>query len=98
MDKLTESQAYAAMLLFLGRYCKNTKSADVAILIGSMRVVTNGGTWETFDPGYWDEWKEDIEKVLEASKSEEAWEQFIDDYLAYKITAPDGTVLRAKRG
>ena len=93
---LNEHQAYAAMILFLRRHNENTKSeGEVAALLSGMYIVAKG---DTFDPGYWDEWLEDVQRVLNASQTPEDWERFEEDHLAFLITKPDGTVWRARPG
>ena len=96
MVALTEKQAYAAMVLFLDRYCRNTRSSETGALVSGMHFVTDGDSFETFDPAYWHEWLEDVQTVLDASNTPEEWARFEDEYLAYKVTAPDGNVLRAR--
>lgn len=96
---LTEKQAYASMILFLERYMRNTKRGEVGALISGMRLATGeNGAFETFDPGYWGEWMEDVQQVLKASETPEDWEAFEDEHLVWKATAPDGTELRARLG
>jgi hypothetical protein len=94
MAMLSEKQAYAAMLLFLDRFNRNTKSeGEIGSLISGMHFVAEV---ETFDPAYWDEWLEDVQKVLAASATEEGWQRFEEKYLAYEVMAPDGTRLRVR--
>ena len=96
MATLSEKQAYAAMILFLDRYNRDTKSrGEIGSIISGMHFV---GETETFDPAYWEEWLEDVDKVLSASATEEEWERFEEEHLAYILTAPDGTRLRARAG
>ena len=99
MECLTEKQSYAAMILFLRRYSDNTKGdGNVTALLSGMRLATDGERFETFDPGYWYEWMEDIQTVLTASETPEKWLEFEEECLVYRVTAPDGTELVARIG
>src|SRR5688500_13123661 len=95
MVMLTEHQAYAAVLLFLKREYKLTGSDDVATMMSGMHLVAED---DNCDPAYWEEWMEDVEKVMDASQTAESWEEFEEKYLAYKLMSPDGTELRARPG
>lgn len=61
MAKLTEKQAFRAMVLFLEDFYKHTKSDDVAVLLGSMMFLEDG---TTADPAVWQVWLESVENIL----------------------------------
>lgn len=58
---LTERQAYDAMYAFLEEYYGQTKSGDVAALLGAMSFLPDGGT---ADPAAWQDWMKCVQKAL----------------------------------
>ena len=61
MDKLTEQQAFEAMVLFLEGFYKRTKSDDVGGLLGDLILLEDGST---ADPAAWDDWMKCVLRVL----------------------------------
>ena len=57
MQMLTDSQAYAAMFHFLDKIYQRTKSDDLGGLLGSMSLLSDGGT---ADPAIAREWNEAV--------------------------------------
>ena len=69
--KLTEQQAYRAMLKFLERHYDRTESEDVAALLGSVSLLDDGGS---ADAAALEEWRECVASVLAADKGDLAAE------------------------
>jgi hypothetical protein len=65
MPRLTEKEAFAAMVLFLEKFYETTKSDDVGALLGSMMVLGDGGT---ADPAIWEEWVECVNEILRSRR------------------------------
>lgn len=61
MEKLTERQAFEAMVLFLEDFYKRTQSDEVGGLLSDL-LISEGGT--TADPAAWEDWMESVRKVL----------------------------------
>lgn len=61
MDKLTEQQAFEAMVLFLENFYEHTKSDDVGGLLGDLILLEDGST---ADPAAWDDWMKCVSRVL----------------------------------
>ena len=61
MVRLTEKEAFDAMMVFLEKFYESTKSDDVGALLGSMIILEDGGT---ADPAVWGEWLESVQKVV----------------------------------
>lgn len=61
MKTLTDEQAYAAMFYFLERYWEREKSDEIAMLLGGMSILQDGGT---ADPAYLQDWNEAVEFAL----------------------------------
>ncbi|USD22788.1 hypothetical protein MJO52_06525 [Microbulbifer variabilis] len=59
--KLTKEQAFLAMFSFLDGYFQLTKSDDVGGLLGSMSLLSGGGSADT---GVQEEWNEAVEKAI----------------------------------
>lgn len=53
-------QAYQAMLKFLENYHENTHSDEIAGLLGSLSISSDGSP---MDPACWEEWLEAVEKI-----------------------------------
>ncbi|HAC65515.1 MAG TPA: hypothetical protein DCF68_18785 [Cyanothece sp. UBA12306] len=67
MNKLTEKQAYLAMIEFLDYYYEQTQSDEVGELLGSLQLLEDG---KPADPAMWKDWLKSIEKVnLEIAKT-----------------------------
>jgi hypothetical protein len=66
--KLTEIQAFKAMVKFLEIYYNTTCSDDVGSLLSSMQLFPEGETW---DPAIWREWVDSINYVLADSDKNE---------------------------
>ncbi|MEJ1958337.1 MAG: hypothetical protein WDM70_01850 [Nitrosomonadales bacterium] len=52
---LTREQGYAAMVFFLEKFWRETSSDDVASLLGSMAILSDGSPT---DAGLWQVWME----------------------------------------
>ncbi|USD23098.1 hypothetical protein MJO52_08175 [Microbulbifer variabilis] len=63
-SKLTKEQAFLAMYAFLDEYYQATKSEDVGGLLGSISLLSDGGS---ADPVVQNEWEEAIQKVMDGS-------------------------------
>lgn len=61
MDKLTEQQAFEAMVLFLESFYERTKSDDVGGLLGDLILLEDGST---ADPAAWGDWMKCVLRVL----------------------------------
>ncbi|MGK7883341.1 MAG: hypothetical protein AB4057_01800 [Crocosphaera sp.] len=60
MNKLTEKQAYLAMIEFLDYYYEQTQSDEIGELLGSLQLLEDGNP---ADPAMWEDWLKSIEKV-----------------------------------
>ena len=67
MERLTEKEAFDAMVLFLEKFYDSTGSDDVAVLLGSMMVLGDGGT---ADPAVRGEWAECVNEVLRSRRGQ----------------------------
>lgn len=65
-SKLTELQAFNAMVKFLEGYYERTSSDDVGSLLSEMLFLQDG---MTADPAAWHDWMEAVEKVLKEKDS-----------------------------
>lgn len=65
--KLTPKEAFEAMTMFLDMFYNDTQSDDVGALLGGMTMNEDG---QTFDPAYWHEWMECIQRVKGETPSE----------------------------
>lgn len=65
MERLTEKEAFDAMGLFLEKFCKTTESDDVAVLLGSMIVLEDGGT---ADFAVWYEWIDCVSEIIRSRR------------------------------
>ncbi len=63
---MNELQAYKVMLIFLENYYNNTKSDEIAILLGSMSLTESG---KPMDPGVWQDWINAIKSLNEGQKT-----------------------------
>ena len=61
MEKLTETEAFEAMVLFLEGFYERTQSDDVGALLGQMIILEDG---TTADPAAWDDWMRSVHRVL----------------------------------
>ncbi|MGK7882703.1 MAG: hypothetical protein AB4060_21770 [Crocosphaera sp.] len=60
MNKLTEKQAYLAMIEFLDDYYQQTQSDEIGELLGSLQLLEDG---KPADPAMWEDWLKSIEKI-----------------------------------
>jgi hypothetical protein len=61
MEKLTEKQAFLAMIEFLDTYYQQTKSDDIGALLGGLQLLEDG---KPADPAMWYDWLQSVEKIL----------------------------------
>ena len=66
MEKITEKQAFQAMVLFLEGYYERTKSDDVGAILSDLILLEDGNT---ADPAAWDDWMKGVHKVLSKSQA-----------------------------
>ena len=62
MKRFDSFTAYKAMLCFLEKQYEQTKSDDIAALLGSMQLLDDNCT---ADPAMWSEWEECVVKLLQ---------------------------------
>ena len=60
MNKLTEKQAYLAMIEFLDYYYEQTQSDEIGEILGSLQLLEDG---KPADPAMWEDWLKSIEKI-----------------------------------
>lgn len=60
MEKLTEKQAFEAMVSFLDDYYKQTQADDIGALLGSLQLLSDG---KPADPALWQDWLSSVQKV-----------------------------------
>jgi hypothetical protein len=60
-QKLTDKQAFVAMIEFLDVYYQQTQSDDIGALLGSLQLLEDG---KPADPAMWHDWLQSIEKIL----------------------------------
>lgn len=60
MNKLTEKQAYLAMIEFLDDYYEQTQSDGIGELLGSLQLLEDG---KPADPAMWEDWLKSVEKI-----------------------------------
>jgi hypothetical protein len=60
MKKLTEKQAFAAMVSFLDDYYQQTQADDIGALLGSLQLLSDG---MPADPALWQDWLASVQKV-----------------------------------
>ena len=66
MNKLTEKQAYLALIEFLDYYYEQTQADEIGELLGSLQLLEDG---KPADPAIWEDWLKSIEKInLEIAK------------------------------
>ncbi|MDE6627057.1 MAG: hypothetical protein K2K56_11895 [Lachnospiraceae bacterium] len=58
--KMTNQEAYIAMIYFLEQFYERTGSDDVGELLGDM-ILT--GNEETMDPALWNDWLQAVKKM-----------------------------------
>jgi len=83
MELLTIKQAYAVMILFLDLYYQHTKSDDIAIVLGCMKLLPDG---MSVDPAAWEDWIECAQRVQTALQTPDEWQSFEDTYLSLRLT------------
>jgi hypothetical protein len=66
MEKLSDRQAFEAMVLFLEGFYERTQSDQVGGLLSDMMAFAGG---ETADPAAWGDWLECVQKVLTSDRS-----------------------------
>jgi len=77
--RLTELQAFNAMVKFLDKYYKKTASDFVDLIYTSLSFTADGGT---ADPAFWIEWDDAVKKILQKQTSE----KHADEVLGISIT------------
>jgi len=77
--KLTELQAFNAMVKFLEEYYKETASDFMGGLISSLFFLPDGGT---ADPAFWSEWDDAVKNILQEQNSE----KYEDEFLGISVT------------
>jgi hypothetical protein len=60
MGKLTDKQAFAAMVSFLENYYQQTQADDIGALLGSLQLLSDG---KPADPALWQDWLASVQKV-----------------------------------
>lgn len=60
-SKMTQDEAYRAMLLFLEDYYQRTGADDIGALLGDLTLNSSG---ESLDPATLDDWRDAVGKVL----------------------------------
>jgi hypothetical protein len=66
MDKLTERQAFEAMVMFLEQFYERTDSDDIGGLLSDLMMATDG---QTADPAAWQDWLSCIRQVTSVKAS-----------------------------
>ncbi len=61
-DLITVRQAFSAMHRFLDTYWERTRADEVAVLLGGLSLLPDGGP---ADPATWTEWMRAVEDVRE---------------------------------
>lgn len=61
MEKLTEQQAFKAMVLFLEGFYERTNADDIGRLLSDLILLEDGST---ADPAAWYDWMNCVQKVL----------------------------------
>lgn len=82
MKTLTELQAFAAMVLFLKQYYRQTKSEDIAIMLSDLSLLSDGST---ADPAAWEDWSGSVQEVLHAAQTDESWVRFEEEHLVMHL-------------
>jgi len=63
---LSEKQAYSAMFIFLEGIWERTKSEELAIILGNMSILPDGGP---ADPAILSDWKRAVDRALGGEKA-----------------------------
>jgi hypothetical protein len=63
MYKMSEREAFKAMILFLNQYAEQAGD-DLLTLLGDTSLDEHGNT---FDPAAWEDWMRCVEQVLSAT-------------------------------
>jgi hypothetical protein len=61
MDKLTDKQAFQAMILFLDDYYARKSSDEIGAILGGLQMIGDG---MPADPAAWDDWLKCVRQVL----------------------------------
>jgi hypothetical protein len=61
IEKLTETEAFETMVLFLEGLYESTQSDDIGALLSRMIILEDG---TTADPSAWDDWIKCVHRVL----------------------------------
>ena len=77
--RLTELQAFNAMVKFLEEYYKKTSSDFMGGLLGGLLFTVDGGT---ADPAFWEDWGIAIKKILQKQNNQ----KHIDEILGMSVT------------
>lgn len=68
--KLTFKQVFNAMKIFIDMYFQKNISADIATILGALRICENEQNGDeneivTFDGAAWDDWMDGVKKTME---------------------------------
>ena len=63
--------AYKAMIKFLDKYYKLTKSDDIASLLSGMMFIGDSENMNTTDSAAWEDWLESIDEAKKATSDKE---------------------------
>jgi len=77
--RLTELQAFNAMVKFLDKYYKKTASDFVDLIYTSLSFTADGGT---ADPAFWIEWGDAVKKILQKQTNK----KYVDEVLGISVT------------
>ncbi|MBF2049629.1 MAG: hypothetical protein EDM05_043410 [Leptolyngbya sp. IPPAS B-1204] len=66
MEKLTEKQAFEAMVLFLEGFYQRTQADEIGGLLSDLLMAENG---TTADPAAWQDWMDCVQRVLAAKQA-----------------------------
>jgi len=64
MEKLTTTEAFQAMILFLETYYEQTQADDIGALLGSLQLLEDG---KPADPVLWQDWLKSSQSVILSS-------------------------------
>jgi hypothetical protein len=66
LEKLTEKQAFEAMVLFLEDFYQRTQANEIGGLLSDLLMAENG---TTADPAAWQDWMDCVQQVLAAKQT-----------------------------
>lgn len=81
-------EAFNAMRFFLSLYLQSNKSADIAILLSSLRLFKDKPDWEknptTWDHAAWDDWVNGVNKTLKDLQIPQDYKNVLyDEWIAF---------------